>query len=113
MELMAGILLGFLSGMGVGGGSLLLLWLTAVVGMDAETARCINLLFFFPAALISTGFRLKSLSIKSHLFPMAIGCISTAVCFFLSQNWNPTLLRKGFGVVLLVTAIRELRVRPK
>ena len=34
-----GSLLGFLTGMGVGGGSLLILWLTLVLGFDQAAAR--------------------------------------------------------------------------
>ena len=55
-----GIVLGFLSGLGVGGGSLLILWLTAVVGMEYPLARTINLLFFIPAAIISLFIRGKN-----------------------------------------------------
>ena len=44
-------LLGFLTGLGIGGGSLLILWLTLVENQGIETARGINLLFFLPAAL--------------------------------------------------------------
>ena len=44
-------LLGFLTGLGIGGGSLLILWLTQVQGIDQSTARLINLIFFLPGAL--------------------------------------------------------------
>jgi len=43
-----GSVLGFLAGLGVGGGSLLMLWLTLVIGTDHSVARNINLLFFIP-----------------------------------------------------------------
>ena len=46
-----GAILGFLSGLGVGGGSLLILWLTAVLGTEQRAAQGINLLFFLPAAV--------------------------------------------------------------
>ena len=45
--------MGFLAGLGVGGGSLLILWLTAVLSMEQRTAQGVNLLFFLPAAVIS------------------------------------------------------------
>ena len=38
--LIVGTVLGFLSGLGIGGGSLLILWLTIVLGMEQSTARC-------------------------------------------------------------------------
>lgn len=41
-----GLLTGVLSGCGIGGGSLLLLWLTLVQDMPQFTAGGINLLFF-------------------------------------------------------------------
>ena len=46
-----GTILGFLAGLGIGGGSLLILWLTMVLGMPQPEARFINLLFFLPAAI--------------------------------------------------------------
>ena len=48
--LFMGIVFGFLAGLGVGGGTLLILWLTMVIGMDHATARAINLMFFLVAA---------------------------------------------------------------
>lgn len=113
MELIIGSLLGFLSGLGVGGGSLLLLWLTLGVGMDAEEARCINLLFFFPTAIFASFFRLRNLRASQFIIPALIGCIGTAIFSIISQGWDPTLLRKGFGIFLLIIAIRELRTKRK
>ena len=54
--IVVGTLLGFLSGLGIGGGSLLVLWLTAVLSMEQRMAQGINLLFFLPAALVSCLF---------------------------------------------------------
>jgi uncharacterized membrane protein YfcA len=47
----------FLTGLGTGGGSLLLLWLTLVLGMDPALARTVNLMFFIPAAVIASVIR--------------------------------------------------------
>ena len=53
VSLIVGTALGFLSGLGVGGGSLLILWLTLVLGMEQGEARTVNLLFFLPAAAVA------------------------------------------------------------
>ena len=53
--LVIGTVLGFLAGIGVGGGSLLVLWLTLVLGMEHPQARLINLLFFLPSAIVASG----------------------------------------------------------
>ena len=50
LPLLAGTATGVLSGFGVGGGSLLLVWLTAFSGLPQEQAQGINLLYFLPAA---------------------------------------------------------------
>ena len=57
VALIVGTLLGFLTGLGVGGGSLLILWLTLVLEMSQTDARGINLLFFLPSAAISCYLR--------------------------------------------------------
>ena len=48
VALLVGTILGFLAGLGVGGGSLLILWLTVVCNTPYAAARIVNLLFFLP-----------------------------------------------------------------
>lgn len=110
-----GILLGFLSGIGVGGGSLLILWLTLVLGMEHSDARIINLLFFIPSALIASLFRWKQgkLPFKKILPAIIAGCISAGLFSLLSKRMDISLLKKFFGVLLLATGVRELLYKPK
>lgn len=112
--LIVGTLLGFLSGLGVGGGSLLMLWLTLVLQMEHSTARSINLLFFIPSALIASLFRKKqgSLNIKKILPAIIAGCVSAAVFSFISKVIDVSLLKKLFGGLLLFTGLRELFYKP-
>ncbi len=107
--------LGYLSGLGIGGGSLLILWLTLVLEMDPATARSINLLFFLPSALISCLFRAKqgSLSISSLIPAIAAGCLAAGLCAWLSTAINTETLKKIFAVLLLAAGLRELFYRPK
>lgn len=115
ISILVGTLLGFLAGLGVGGGSLLMLWLTAVISMDYLTARCINLLFFIPCACISTLIRSKSGNLQlTQLLPSIIGgCIAAAACSLFSYRMDLTLLKKIFGGLLIVTGLRELFYRQK
>lgn len=105
-----GAALGFLAGIGVGGGSLLMLWLTLAVGMEPEAARCINLLFFIPCALCSSLFRLRQsgLSVKKVFLPAAAGCITAAAASYLGAFLPVDLLKKAFGLLLLFTGFKEL-----
>lgn len=112
--LFVGSLLGFLSGLGVGGGSLLILWLTLVLGMEHPVARSINLLFFIPSAIIASVFRWKqgTLDIKKILPAIISGCISAACFSLLSKRLDISVLKKLFGVLLLATGLRELFYKP-
>lgn len=110
-----GILLGFLAGLGVGGGSLLILWLTMILGIEQSSARSINLLFFFPSAVIASIFRIrqKSLPCKS-IFPALItGPIAAAIATWIGLQINTEILKTGFGILLLITGLRELFYKPK
>lgn len=110
MILAVGTLLGFLTGLGIGGGSLLILWLTVVLDTDPQAARGINLLFFLPAALIACIFRAKqgALSIRKLLPAILAGAAAAAVFSWLSAVTDAELLRPCFGTVLLAAGAREL-----
>ena len=107
--------LGFLSGLGVGGGSLLMLWLTAVQGIGRPEARMLNLLFFVPAALIACLFhhRQGRLPLKKLLPVLAAACAGAAGACLLPEPPDPALLQRLFGYLLLVTGVRELLYRPR
>ena len=110
-----GCCLGFLSGIGVGGGSLLVLWLTGVQNLPPETARSINLLFFLPSALIATFFRWQQGSLKlNEVFPAIIaGCVSAVLFSWIGSMINTNMLKKLFGILLIITGFRELFYKKK
>ena len=110
-----GSILGFLAGLGVGGGSLLILWLTLVMGISHPEARNINLLFFIPGAVIASVFRWKqgSLNIKIILPAVLLGCISAGIFSVLGKNLDTEIFKKLFGILLLATGVREVLYRPQ
>ncbi len=109
------ILLGFLSAIGIGGGTLLILWLTLALNMDSDTARAINLMFFLTTALTVNIFRLKQKTIHAKkLLPAVLaGSILALLVSFFRDFLNVTLLEKAFGVLLLLTGMKELCYRPR
>lgn len=113
VSLTVATVLGFLAGLGVGGGSLLVLWLTLIVGLDSGHSRVINLLFFLPGALIATFFRRKAFPLKKLLPAMIAGCVTAAGFTLLSRVLPLSLLRRLFGILLIITGLRELAWRNK
>ena len=113
--IIVGTILGFLSGLGIGGGSLLIIWLTYVVGMDPVSAREINLLFFIPSAAIACLIRLRqgTLELKAAFPAMISGCITAALCSFIAKAINLSVLKKLFGVLLLFSGTREIFYRER
>ena len=110
-----GACLGFLSGLGVGGGSLLLLWLTLAAGVEQSRARLINLMFFLPCALVATLLRRGTGKIprRTVLTAVAAALLGAWLGVTLGRCVDVALLKKLFGELFLVTGLRELRWRPK
>lgn len=111
----AGSVLGFLSGLGIGGGSLLILWLTLVQGISQDIARGINLMFFIPAAAIAIFFRFRTgqPQWKVVLPAVAAGIVGALLLGMLAAHIDTQVLRKPFGVLLLLTGLREVFYRSK
>ena len=107
--------LGFLAGIGVGGGSLLIIWLTLALNMPHSTARTMNLLFFIPSAIIASLFRWRqgSLDLCKLLPGILAGCASAAIFSLISKVIDLELIKKLFGILLLFTGFRELCYRQR
>ncbi len=113
--LLMGLVLGWLAGLGVGGGSLLILWLTLVLNIPQSTARSVNLLFFLAAAGAVSFFRWRkgTLDFRPILPAIAAGCGTAALFAWLSTQLDVENFRKLFGILLLFTGIRELTYKTK
>jgi uncharacterized membrane protein YfcA len=110
MALTVSTALGFLAGIGVGGGSLLILWLTLVLGMDHANARLFNLLFFLPSATAACLFRWKQglLDFKKIAPAIIAGSTAAAIGSWLGTIFETDILKKFFGCLLILIGIREL-----
>lgn len=110
-----GTVLGFLSGLGTGGGSLLILWLTLVLDHPEDQARIINLMFFVPCALIACIFRWKqgTLRLKKVLPGLLAGCACALAFSLARQHLDGDWIKKAFGVLLIYTGLWELFYRRK
>lgn len=110
IPLLAGTVTGVLSGFGVGGGTLLLVYMTAFAGLDQRLAQGINLLYFIPAALLALPSHVKNGYIETRgLLPMiASGLVCAALAAWIATGLDLSLLRKLFGGFLILIGLREL-----
>ncbi len=115
LALAAGLVCGVLSGFGIGGGSLLMVWMTAVLSMEQKAAQGINLLYFLPTAAAALIFHAKNkLILWRAVIPAALcGCVTAALGAFLAAGMDMTILRKLFGGFLLLVGLSEIFTKHK
>ena len=110
IAVLAGLVCGVLSGFGIGGGTLLLIYLTAFAGLPQNQAQGINLLYFLPAAAASLPAHAKNGFLeKSVLLPaIAAGLACAALGAWAATGLDTGLLRRCFGGFLILVGLREL-----
>lgn len=96
-----------ISAWGVGGGTLLLLVMTLFLGVDQRTAQGINLLFFLPTAASALVCHAKGGFLDKPTLKAAvpIAVLAALIGAWVSNNLDVEVLRKPFGVYLLLSGI--------
>ena len=107
---LGGAATGVLSGFGVGGGTLLLVYLTAVAGADQHLAQGINLVYFLPAGLLALPAHFKNGFVEKKALLPAIGAgmVCAALGAWAATGMEVGLLRKCFGGFLILVGLKEL-----
>lgn len=107
---LAGLFAGTAGAMGLGGGSVLLIYLTVFAGVEQLTAQGINLIFFVPIALTAVITYLKQGVIKyKKILPIILfGVASSLLVGYLVKFLDTGLLRKIFGGFVLVYGITQV-----
>ncbi len=115
IAVLIGALTGVLSGFGVGGGTLLILWMTAVVGIGQAQAGGVNLLYFTACALPAIFGHIKNglIERKAVLWCTLFGVPACIAGALLAAGMDMGLLRRLFGGFILVIGLRELFCREK
>ena len=112
-SVMAAGVLGILTGLGIGGGSLLILWLTLAVRMEPAQARAVSLLAFFPASLISARFTREKTDMRILLPAAVSGCCSALGFSLVARILDPEQYRSLLGLLLVGLGLREILFRKK
>ena len=110
MDILIGFLAGFAGGLGVGGGGVLLLYLTAFAGKEQLSAQGINLVFFLPTAAAALFLHFKNgfVKWKTALLAVLFGIPAVFLGFFIAKSIDESLLRLGFALLLLFIGLKEL-----
>ena len=113
--LLAGLFSGIIGGMGLGGGAVLIIYLTVFKNVEQLRAQGINLLFFIPIATLAVIIYAFKKQIKWKVtLPLALGGVLGAVGgFFLTDFIGGNLTAKLFGGFLILLGLKELFLKPK
>jgi len=106
-----GLAAGVVSGLGVGGGTVLIPALVFLFGMDQHSAQNINLIYFVPTAIIAliTHFKSRNVALRPLPVIIAAGLVGAAAGSIAAVRMDGEILKKIFGVFLFFMGIYEVR----
>ena len=109
-EILIGAVSGIFSGIGMGGGTILIFLLNFFEGLEQHVAQATNLVYFVPTAIsaIIVNYREKNIEIKLAKVMIIYGIIGAVIGAIISINTDVQKLRKFYGIFLAVIAIHEI-----
>ena len=113
INLIVSFFTGVISGFGIGGGTLLILYLAYVVGVEQRIAQYVNLLYFLPTAAGSLFSHVKNRRIdwKTVIPTAAFGCLFAYLTSGFLRGIDASLLKRFFGVFLIIIGIKEVMTK--
>ena len=112
LYLLIGLIGGVLSGMGMGGGTILIPLLTTFLGVAQKQAQFLNIFSFVFMSVFVVTINIKQKMIEP--FPAVVfsipGIIGSIISSFLIKGISENFLKVTFGVFLIVLAIIQLFV---
>lgn len=105
-----GILSGIISGMGIGGGTILIPALIIFGNLSQQESQGINLIVFIPVAIAALIVHIKqdSIDLKLAIWIIISGIFGAILGSKIALKINSNTLRKFFALFLLVIGIYEL-----
>lgn len=105
-----GLASGIISGMGIGGGAILIPALVFLFMIDQHVAQGVNLVFFIPTAIIALFIHIRNRKIDFRaVWPITAGGLAGAYLgSWLAVSLESMVLRKWFGIFLLLMGAYEM-----
>lgn len=110
MTILAGLFSGVVSGMGIGGGAILIPVLTMLLNVDQQIAQCTNLVYFIPTAIAALIIHIKNKSVdfKTAIPIICFGVIGAILGSWIAVFMSAKVLRKIFAVFLFAMGINQI-----
>lgn len=110
LEVFIGAFSGIFSGIGMGGGTILIFLLTTFAGLEQHIAQATNLIYFVPTAIsaVFVNYKNKNIDIKLAILISFWGIIGAIIGSIISVNTEVNTLKKFFGIFLIFIAIHEI-----
>ena len=109
-EILIGVVSGIVSGMGMGGGTILIFLLTFLIGIEQHMAQATNLIFFIPTSIVAIIVNIKNrnLDLKLAIIISIFGILGAIIGANISLHTDVNILKKCFGIFLAIIAINEI-----
>lgn len=109
-DALAGSVTGVLSGWGLGGGTLLMVYMSTLGGLAQHAAQGVSLLYFIPCSSAALWGHIKGKQIewRAALPAIGAGILTAGAAAWAAQSVDGGWLRKIFGVGLLAVGLREI-----
>lgn len=110
IEVLTGVVSGIVSGLGMGGGTILILIYTVFLNVEQHIAQATNLIFFIPTAIIAIYINKKQklLDLKTGMIIGISGIFGAIIGAFISNKLNSNNLKRVFGIFLVIITIHEI-----
>ena len=110
IAVLVGAVTGVISAWGIGGGTLLVIYMSAFAKVPQQSAQGINLLYFLPtaAAALVTHIKNKLVEWRAVVPTVIAGVPAAIVASLFATQLETDMLRKAFGVFVALVGVSEL-----
>lgn len=110
LQVIIGFIAGNITGLGMGGGTILILLLTIFMKFEQHIAQAVNLIFFIPTSIASiiTNIKYKNIDFKLSKIIIIFGIVGAILGSNFSQKITSNVLKKFFAIFVLGIGFYEI-----
>ena len=110
LQIFIGVISGIVSGMGMGGGTILIFLLIFICNIEQHIAQATNLIFFIPTSIIAiiVNIKNKNIDLKLGIYTAIFGILGAIIGANIAVYTDVNKLRKLFGIFLIAIVLHEI-----